>query len=79
MTMTHNTPTNTISRTTIPNTKFNGVVEWVNGTKIWHKNGLWHRDDNLPACEYDDGVKIWYINGKNANSYWYETDRYFGL
>ncbi len=28
------------------------------------KNGLSHRDNDLPAIEYDNGIKCWYQNGK---------------
>ena len=34
-----------------------------NGTKIWHLNGKFHREDG-PAVEGDDGTKKWYLNGE---------------
>ena len=40
------------------------AVEWDNGTKVWYKNGLLHRDGGLPAIEQPDGTKSWYINGE---------------
>lgn len=44
---------------------FTGVVEYlVNGTKYWHKEGKWHREDG-PAIEYSNGNKSWYIEGKS--------------
>ena len=35
-----------------------------NGTKLWHLNGQFHREDNLPAGEYADGFRSWYVNGE---------------
>jgi len=34
-----------------------------NGAKNWYKNGLQHRDNNLPAVERPNGEKSWYQNG----------------
>jgi hypothetical protein len=35
------------------------------GNKIWlNVNGHYHRDNDLPAIEYKDGSKEWYVNGK---------------
>ena len=34
-----------------------------NGTKIWHLNGLLHREDG-PAVVFADGGKRWFLNGK---------------
>ena len=33
------------------------------GTKFWFKNGLRHRDNDLPAYEHYDGTKMWHRNG----------------
>lgn len=33
------------------------------GVEEWYKNGLQHRDDDLPASIYVDGTKVWYNNG----------------
>jgi len=33
------------------------VVTW------WYKNGVVHRDDDLPACVYSDGTAVWYKDG----------------
>jgi hypothetical protein len=55
------------------------------GNKMWfNANGKLHRDNGLPAREYSDGTKCWYINGKshrdndlpaveyaNGSKYWY--------
>ena len=30
----------------------------------WYRNGVLHRDDDLPAVDYKNGVQIWYQNGK---------------
>ena len=44
---------------------FNDEPSYVdNGTKIWHKNGKIHRDNDLPAIIYGNGVKYWYKNGR---------------
>lgn len=41
----------------------NGIIETVEKTKMWIKDGLLHRE-NGPAVEYPNGSKIWYLNGK---------------
>ena len=33
------------------------------GTKKWYKNGLLHRENDLPAIEWVSGTKEWYQNG----------------
>ena len=33
------------------------------GTKRWYKNGELHRDDDLPAIEWNNGTKVWCRNG----------------
>ena len=42
---------------------FTGIAEYANGTKIWYKDGLRHREDG-PACEYPDDAEYWYFEGK---------------
>jgi hypothetical protein len=32
------------------------------GSKMWHRNGMLHRDDG-PAVEFGDGRRSWYISG----------------
>ena len=32
--------------------------------KIWSKDGKDHRDNNQPACYWDDGTIEWYIDGQ---------------
>ena len=39
------------------------AIEYVNGNKVWYKNGLCHRIGG-PASECIDGYKVWYVNGK---------------
>jgi hypothetical protein len=39
------------------------VKVYANGSKFWHLNGKYHREDG-PAIEYTDGTKFWYLNGK---------------
>jgi hypothetical protein len=34
------------------------------GNKIWYKDGVLHRDGDLPAVEWPSGTKIWYKDGK---------------
>ena len=36
----------------------------IDGTKEWYKNGLLHRDEDLPAIEYAGGYKSWWKDGK---------------
>jgi hypothetical protein len=38
------------------------AVEYANGSKEWHINGIRHRK-NGPALEYTTGVTEWYIDG----------------
>ena len=42
---------------------YTGIVEYPDGTKYWHVNGLLHREDG-PAIEYPNGRKEWVLNGK---------------
>ena len=35
-----------------------------NGDQYWYKNGLYHRDNDLPAIIFSDGDQYWYKNGK---------------
>jgi hypothetical protein len=37
------------------------VKVYPKGTKSWHLNGKYHREDG-PAVEYADGDKEWYLN-----------------
>ena len=39
------------------------AVEYSDGTKIWWKNGIRHRDNGLPVVEDIYGNKSWWING----------------
>ena len=39
------------------------VAVYDDGTKYWFLNGNLHREDG-PACEYANGDKRWYIDGK---------------
>jgi hypothetical protein len=38
-------------------------IMFVDGTKVWWKNGERHRDDR-PAIEYASGTKEWWKNGR---------------
>jgi len=38
-------------------------IEFHNSGKNWVVNGNLHREDGL-AVEYSDGIKYWYLNGK---------------
>jgi hypothetical protein len=33
------------------------------GCICWYLNGFIHRDDDLPAVEWEDGAKAWYQHG----------------
>ena len=38
--------------------------KYQNGTKRWFKNGIIHRDNDLPAYIGSNGTKAWYKNGE---------------
>ena len=40
-----------------------GNIEWEDGTRIWFKNGNYHRE-NGPAFIRNDGYKEWFLDGK---------------
>jgi hypothetical protein len=42
---------------------FTGILDFLEGTKIWYKEGKLHRL-NGPAKEFPDGYKEWYKEGK---------------
>ncbi len=42
---------------------FTGIAEYINGDKVWYKEGNLHREDG-PAIEAANGTKKWYKNGK---------------
>ena len=44
-------------------TDFTGIVEYPNGSKLWYRNGKYHRVDG-PAVENADGTKQWWLNDK---------------
>lgn len=35
----------------------------IRGDMCWHKNGVFHRDNNMPAIIYENGEIEWYIHG----------------
>jgi hypothetical protein len=43
--------------------KFNGTRTDERGNVFWYKDGLLHRDGDLPAIEYSSGKKMWYQFG----------------
>ncbi len=43
--------------------KFSGIVAGKNHKFICYENGMWHRDNNLPAVESANGYKGYYVNG----------------
>ena len=58
----------------------------INGYQVWLKNGLSHRDNDLPAMIYPDGTQYWYKNGikhrdndlpasiySNGHQFWYKN------
>ena len=61
---------------------FTGIVEYLDGTELWCKEGKYHRIDG-PAVEYINGQKEWWIEGlrhrtdgpaveySNANKEWW--------
>ncbi len=42
---------------------YTGIVELPSGTKVWYKNGLYHREDG-PSFIYYNGEKEWWLAGK---------------
>jgi len=38
----------------------------LDGDVFWYKEGtkIYHRDNSLPAVEYANGTKSWYVNGQ---------------
>jgi len=37
--------------------------KYTSGNKYWYKNGLYHREKDLPAVIYSDRDMYWYKNG----------------
>ena len=67
---------------------FTGIVEYYDGTKIWFKNGILHREDG-PVKEYADGSKEYWFDDKrhrldgpaiehsnSINEYWIHGKKY---
>lgn len=50
-----------------PPSDYTGIVEYSNGTKIWYKEGRFHREDG-PAREWPNGSKEWWRNGEQHRS-----------
>jgi hypothetical protein len=42
------------------------MSEWEDGTRVWTRNGTWHRTDG-PAVEYHDGMRLWFIEGQGVS------------
>jgi len=40
------------------------AIIFLNGNKLWYKNGKRHRDEDKPAVIFSDGRKRWYKNGE---------------
>jgi hypothetical protein len=47
-----------------PYNSYCGLVQTLEGHKIWYNNGLYHRNNGRPAIILQDGTKEWYVNGK---------------
>ena len=41
-------------------------IVWSNGALIWHKNGLKHRDNGLPAVVLPNGQQEFCLNGETV-------------
>jgi hypothetical protein len=49
----------------VQSNRFKGIFcEKRYGSEIWYKDGVRHRDDDLPAIIQSNGTKKWYKNGK---------------
>jgi len=72
----------------LKNIKLKLVVTYENiyGNQFWYKNGLKHRDNDLPAIICSNGTQEWYKNGErhrdndlpaviraNGTQYWYQN------
>jgi len=66
------------------------ILETINSAEnqLWYKNGRLHRDNDLPAENWKNGVQKWYKNGKqhrdndmpaviskDGNQYWFKNDK----
>jgi hypothetical protein len=40
------------------------LIEYTSGTKRYYRDGVLHRDNDLPAVEYDNGSREWWVHGK---------------
>ena len=63
--------------------------DWLDGTLLWFKNGVWHRDGDKPARIYAaNSTLLWYKNGKihrdgdkpaaifwNGTLWWYKNGK----
>ena len=38
--------------------------KWQDGSRVWYKNGVYHRDDDKPARIYATGTLVWFKNGQ---------------
>jgi hypothetical protein len=58
------------------------------GNKRWYRDGVKHRDDDLPAVECASGTKVWYKDGNlhrdgdlpaieeaDGSKWWYKDDK----
>jgi antitoxin component YwqK of YwqJK toxin-antitoxin module len=67
---------------TLPDPKFNFYGDGI----LYLKNGVIHRDNDLPAVILNDGIKLWYKNGEihrdndlpaveyeDGSKYWYKN------
>jgi len=65
---------------------FTGIAEWYDGTKVWYRDGNWHRS-GAPAIENKNGEEHWYQNGikhrldgpasiwRNGTKEWYKKGK----
>jgi hypothetical protein len=59
----------------------NGMFVNESGTKVWYKDGEFHRDDG-PAVLYGDGDETWYSYGKKHRAdgpavYWGSVKKWY--
>ena len=40
----------------------NGLHIDCNGSKVWYKDGKYHREGGKPAVEIKNGTNLWYLN-----------------
>ena len=60
--------------------KYKNIEYDPQGNQYWYnESGDYHRDNGLPAVEYDDGDKYWYIHGRCVRFDEWTTDYFYEI